>query len=165
MTDATSTSGPTVSAARVAGTNVDRRAIAGRVRRDHATIRTLLDDVERGCAAAQEGRAGAVDRLRGAVWDLYLVFVDHLAMEEAHVAPILRAHGARGEERTVQMFLEHNEQRLAILELVEDAERDAKQPGELIAEATALVVALRKDMDLEERSLALVLDDDVAKAG
>lgn len=133
--------------------------LAARMRRDHATIRTLLDDVERACARPDEGRVVAPERVRRAVWDLYLVFEDHLAMEEAHVAPLLRALDAHGEQRAVQMILEHNEQRRVILELVEDAERDARQVSEVVVDALALVAAFRTDMEMEERSLAVVLVD------
>jgi len=131
--------------------------LADRVRRDHATIRTLLDDVERACAIVKEGRADAPERVRRAVWDLYLVFDEHLAMEEAHVAPLLRSFDARGEQRAVAMILEHNEQRRAILELVEDVEREAKVGSALASDALALVGAFRVDMEIEEGSLAVVL--------
>lgn len=144
-------------AALAAVTRFERQRLAERVRRDHATIRTLLDDVERACAVVNEAQAGSQERVRRAVWDLYLVFEEHLAMEEAHVAPILRAFDARGEQRAVAMILEHNEQRRSILELVEDAEREAKPAAELARDALALVIAFRTDMEIEESSLAVVL--------
>ncbi|CAN5924289.1 hypothetical protein BH11MYX4_BH11MYX4_59120 [soil metagenome] len=142
----------------------ERQRLAERVRRDHATIRTLLDDVERACGIVNEGHPGAQERVRRAVWDLYLVFDDHLAMEEAHVAPILRAFDARGEQRAVAMILEHNEQRRLILELVEDAEREAKLAAELASDALALVLAFRTDMEIEESSLAVVLVETTPRA-
>lgn len=138
--------------------SLDPARIAARVRREHATIRTLLDDVERACALSQGpasgGDRGNASRLRRVVWELYLVFDEHLAMEEAHVAPILRERG--GEPRAVAMILEHNEQRRLILELVEDAERDEKPAADVVAEALSLVGAFRTDMDLEESALATV---------
>ena len=143
----------------VAAARLERHRLAARVRRDHATIRTLLDDVERACAIVSEGQASSHERVRRAVWDLYLVFDEHLAMEEAHIAPLLRAFDARGEQRAVAMILEHNEQRRVIIELVEDAERDAKRVLELVADALALVLAFRTDMEIEEDSLAIVLVD------
>jgi len=135
------------------------KAVAARVRRDHATIRALLDAVERACVAAKERRAGGLDSFRRAVWDLYIAFEEHLDMEEADVAPILRSAGATGEARAVAMVLEHNEQRRVILELVEDTECDAKDVDVLVAEAVTLVQAFGTDMDLEDRSLALLLAD------
>jgi len=147
------------STAPAAATRGERDRLHARVRRDHATIRTLLDDIDRACAIVNEGRAGGDERVRTAVWDLYQVFNDHLAMEEAHVAPILRAFDARGEERAVAMILEHNEQRRVILELVEDAEGEAKHLDALVADALALVAAFRLDMEIEDQAIALVLVD------
>ena len=135
-------------------------AVVARFKRDHATIRALLEAVERCCAAAKERRAGGLDSFRRAVWDLYIAFEDHLAMEEADVAPILRSAGSTGEARALAMILEHNEQRRVMLELVEDTECDAKEVDALVSEAVALVLAFRTDMILEERSLASLLADD-----
>ena len=139
-----------------ARTGADAARILARVRREHGMLRALLDDVERACAFGSTSRAGDATRLRQAVWDLYLLFDEHLAMEEAHVAPILRAFDPRGEQRAVDMILEHNEQRRVILELVENAERDEKALPELVEEATSLVGAFRTDMEIEESALAVV---------
>lgn len=138
--------------------------LAGRVQRDHATIRALLDGVERACTAARERRAGGLDSFRRAVWDLYLAFDDHLAMEEAEVAPILRGAGKAGEVRATEMVLEHNEQRRVMLELVEDTECDAKDVGALVTEAIALVQGFVTDMALEDRALASLVADGPAGA-
>jgi hemerythrin-like domain-containing protein len=135
---------------------VDPQRIAARVRLEHATIRALLDGVDRACAVADDGSSGAATRLRQAVWDLYLVFDQHLAMEEAHVAPILRAFDVTGERRAVDMILEHNEQRRLILELVEDAERDETALADLVRAANSLVKAFRTDIETEESALAVV---------
>lgn len=133
--------------------------LLSRVQRDHATIRALLDAVERACAGSSNRQSAGLDSLRRAVWDLYIAFVEHLAMEEEHVAPILRSAGGAGEARAVAMMLEHNEQRRLILELVDDMERDAKEADALVVEALALVGAFNTDMLLEDRSLAPLLDD------
>jgi len=134
----------------------DPQRVAARVRHEHVAIRALLDAVEGACSLASDGSSGSATRLRQTVWDLYLVFDEHLAMEEAHVAPFLRAFDARGEERAVAMVLEHNEQRRLILELVEDAEREAKPLADLVAAARSLVGAFRTDMETEESSLSVV---------
>lgn len=141
---------------RPARTSMDPQRTFARVRREHGIIRTLLDDVERACSLAPNGTSEATTRLRQAVWDLYLVFDEHLAMEEAHVAPILRAFDAKGEQRAVDMILEHNEQRRMILELVEEAERDAKGRTELVAAAISVVRAFRTDIEIEESALDVV---------
>ncbi len=129
------------------------RIVAARVSHDHAMIRVLLDLVERACTAAQQRHAGGLESFRTAVWDLYIAFDEHLAMEEADVAPILRGAGPLGEVRAVEMILEHNEQRRVMLELVEDTECDAKDVDALVAEALALLHAFRIDMTLEDRSI------------
>jgi len=140
-----------------ARTSADPQRILARVRREHGMLRTLLDDVERACTLASKASgASNTTRLRQAVWDLYLLFDEHLAMEEAHVAPILRAFDARGEQRAVDMILDHNEQRRVILELVEDAERDEKAVTELVTEAISLVRAFRADIEVEESALGVV---------
>lgn len=135
------------------------RRVAARVSRDHATIRALLDGLERACAAAKARRAGGLDSFRRAVWDLYLAFEEHLQMEEADVAPILRRAGAAGEGRAVAMILEHNEQRRVMLALVEDTECDARHVDALVVDALGLVLAFGTDMVLEDRALAPLLAD------
>jgi hemerythrin-like domain-containing protein len=137
---------------------MDAARTGARVRVEHGAIRTLLDDVERSASLALDGAATTLARLRRAVWQLYLLFDEHLAMEEAHVAPLLRASGPDGEARAVGMILEHNEQRRRILELVEDAERDEMPAMALIAEASSLVTTFRGDMEIEESSLASVFE-------
>jgi hemerythrin-like domain-containing protein len=124
------------------------------VAREHAMIRTLLDELERGGDAAVNRRRGGLEAFRRAVWDLFVAFDDHLSMEERDVLPILRASGARGEARALSMISEHNEQRRVVLELVEDTECDLKEIEALVSQAHALVAAFRTDMELEETALA-----------
>ena len=131
----------------------DWQRMAERVKRDHATMRALLDDVERACRALDELRAASLLRFRDAVWTLYVAFDEHLATEEGYFAPILRTVDAWGDLRVVNMLTEHNDQRRIILELVEKAEKDADEPAALVAQARALVAAFRLDMDSEEDSL------------
>ncbi len=133
-----------------AGGSVDgetARVIAA-VLKEHRALRPLLDEVEQAAAAAREGRPGGLDLLHTTVWDLYLAVEDHLFLEEKELAPILDGLVA------MKMILEHNEQRAALLELVEDSEAEIRPADELAAEAIAFVVAFRIDMDLEERGLA-----------
>jgi hemerythrin-like domain-containing protein len=139
----------------------DARSIAARVKREHGVLRTLLDELERACLFAVRRREGGLARFRRAVWDLYIAFEEHLAMEEKYVAPILRGIDAWGETRALNMILEHNEQRRVMLELVEDTEVDAKDVDALVAEATAFLVAFGRDMALEDQSLASLLADEI----
>ncbi len=136
----------------------DERAVVwSRVTREHAMIRTLFDAVERCGVAAVTHQRGGLDSFRRAVWDLFIAFDDHLAMEEREVLPILRAHDASGEARARSIIAEHHEQRRVILELVEDTECDMKEVDVLVAQATALLQAFRTDMELEEHQLAAAL--------
>ncbi len=131
----------------------DLHRMAERVKRDHATMRALLDDVERACRAVEEHRPESLKRLRAAVWTLHLAFDEHLANEEACFAPILRNADAWGELRVVNMRAEHAEQRRVILELIASADNDAREADGLVALARALIGSFRTDMDSEDPSL------------
>lgn len=131
----------------------DWRRMAERVKRDHATMRALLDDVERACRAVAELRPQRLVRFREAVWTLYVAFDEHLATEEGYFAPILRTVDAWGELRVVNMIIEHNEQRRIILELVERAETEVPDTAALVTQARGLVASFRLDMESEEHSL------------
>lgn len=152
----------TRTAARVESVGAEKlsgESLSRRVRRDHAMIRALLDETERAGAAALMRRAGGIDRFRGAVWDLFIAFDDHVAMEESNVLPLLRTLDEQGGRRAMDMLAEHDEQRRVMLELVEDTECDAKEVDALVAQADALVLAFRDDMLVEERWLAAVVFD------
>lgn len=130
--------------------------VAVRVRREHAIIRALLDDVERACVAATERRPGGLDQLLRAVWGLHVTFEEHLAMEEALVAPIIRVRETFGDARADDMTYEHEQQRRVLLELVDDTERDTQDTDALVAQTTALVNAFRADMIAEDGWLAVL---------
>ncbi len=138
---------------RVAAATPDWRRMAERVKRDHAMMRALLDDIERACRALEDRRADSLVRFRQAAWSLYVSFDEHLETEEGYFAPILRSVDAWGELRVVNMITEHNEQRRIILELVEQAKADVEDVGALIAEARGLVTSFRLDMESEEHSI------------
>jgi hemerythrin-like domain-containing protein len=139
-----------------AGTPEDASAfqrMSERVKRDHATMRALLDDVERACRSLEERRPDGLTRFREAVWTLYVAFDEHLATEEGYFAPILRSVDAWGEVRVVNMLTEHNEQRRVILELVQRAEELAADAAAVVAQARELVTTFRLDMDSEDSSM------------
>lgn len=126
--------------------------VALRVRVEHETIRRLLDDVERASTATKKRRSGGLDQLHQSVWNLYVAFDDHLHFEERELAPLL-ATAAASEDASRTMILEHNEQRAALLALVEDSESDAREPEALADEAMDVLVRFRIDMLREERLL------------
>jgi hemerythrin-like domain-containing protein len=129
--------------------------LVARVRREHATLRTLLDDVDRAGAAAKERRAGALDRLLRTVWELHVSFEEHLVMEEKLILPMLRRANL-GEARAAALVAEHEQQRRVLLELVEDTERDTKDIDALVAQASELVASFRSDMTAEEAALVVL---------
>jgi len=131
----------------------DWRRMAERVKRDHAMMRALLDDVDRACRALEELRPQSLVRFREAVWMLYVAFDEHLATEDGNFAPILRTVDAWGELRVVNMIIEHDDQRRIILELVERAESDVEDLPALLAQARGLLTSFRHDMESEEESL------------
>lgn len=131
----------------------DPRSVIERVKREHAMIRTLLDVVDRTCSAAKERSAGGLDSLRRAVWDLYIAFEEHLAMEDAELAPIVR-RSAAGQASAVDLVVEHDEQRRTLLAVVEDTECDMKDADVLADEVSALVRSIRADMACEDQMLA-----------
>lgn len=120
------------------------------VLKEHRALRPLLDEVEHAASAARARRDGGLDLLHTTVWDLYLGVEDHLFLEERELAPIL------DEDVAVKMILEHNDQRAALLELVEDSEAEIRPAAELPAEAVHFVARFRTDMVLEERALEML---------
>lgn len=131
----------------------DWQRMAERVKRDHATMRALVDDVERACRSLEERRPESLERFRHAVWTLSVAFDDHIATEEASFLPLLRAVDQWGERRVVSLMTEHIEQRRVILELAQSADLVPNDPDALVVQARALVASFRIDMDSEDRSL------------
>ncbi len=142
-------------AVRFVGMSRDVASVKARVRREHAVIRTLLDVLD-DAAREVHGRVSGLPALRRAVWELYVVFDDHLAMEEALVLPLLKSVDAWGPVRAENMLTEHNEQRQMLLALVDDTECDQKDASALAEEASWLVKALRKDIDAEDEALEVL---------
>jgi DUF438 domain-containing protein len=131
--------------------------VAARVLEEHRTIRRLLDELERASSFARNGRQESIAQLHKAIWDLYVAFEEHLLFEESDLAPLLRP---AGEDLARKMILEHNEERGALLELVEDSESDARETEDLAAEADALTSRFRSDMFHEERVLSTLVPGD-----
>lgn len=128
---------------------------------EHGMIRALLENVRRAMTAAVRSGEHGLPRLRRAVWALYTTFVRHQEMEEAKVAPVLRAFDAWGDTRATAMILEHNEQRRLLVALVEECEREVKTPSEIVAQTGALVDAITEDMATEERLLTPIFEDTI----
>jgi hypothetical protein len=132
---------------------LDPRDVAARVSRDHRVICTLLDEIGRASTAALERRRPGLDALAAAVWKLYVFFEEHLSMEESEIAPLIRAHAQFGELRADAMLVDHELQRRALLELVDETECDTQDIERLVARAAALAASFRSDILAEEAAL------------
>jgi hypothetical protein len=130
---------------------MDLGPVAARVLEEHKTIRSLLDDLARASRSAMDGRQDGLAQLRDAIWRVYVAFQDHLQFEERDLAPFLRS---AGDDLARRMILEHNEERGALLTLVEDCESDALATEALAAQADTLVARFRSDMLHEESMLS-----------
>jgi hypothetical protein len=92
------------------------------------------------------------------VWDLYLAFQDHLLFEERNLAPFLQSVA---DDLVRTMILEHNDERSALLTLVEDTESDALGIEALAAQAEDLVARFRSDMIHEDGVLLRLVPEGV----
>ena len=142
---------------RVPPRSLDLAAVAARVLEEHQEIRRILDDVERAAEATKSRQPAAIERLHRAIWELYVAFDEHLMFEERDLGPLLEALLPSGKATATRMVLEHNDQRDALLRLVEDSETDARDATQLAEEALALVFRFRIDIVLEERSLTALV--------
>lgn len=140
---------------RFVGMSKDIASVKARVNREHAVIRTLLDVLEDAAKNVNAAPTG-LPSLRRAVWELYVVFDDHLAMEEALVLPHLEKVDAWGPVRAENMLQEHSEQRQLLLALVDDTECDRKDAATLAEEALWIVNALRKDVAAEDEAMEVL---------
>jgi hypothetical protein len=131
----------------------NRRRMAERVKRDHATMRAMLDDIERACRAVEERRPGCLDRFRQATTNLSGAFEEHLAVEAEFLLPILRTADAWGEPRATTMQTEQESRLRSILALGAEADQSPEDTAALVSQARALVEAFERTMDSEERSL------------
>jgi hypothetical protein len=144
---------------------LDLGAVVACVLEEHQEIRQLLDEVERASGATKsraksraKSRDGdALERLHRAIWELYVALDEQLLFEERDLGPLLAALVPSGITVAQKMILEHNEQRDALLHLVEDSESDTRGAEALAEEARAVVIRFRIDMLLEERALSALV--------
>lgn len=130
----------------------DARGVLRRVEREHASLRALLDEVERALVRTRSDGEAALPRLRAMLGDLRITFEDHLAYEESELATLWRMRDG-GRAKVVAMILDHNEQRRVMRELIEDVESDVLPLADVDARTTSLVAALRSDITVEDQAL------------
>jgi hypothetical protein len=100
--------------------SLDFGAVVACVLEEHQEIRRILDDVERAGGATKSHQRDGLERLHRAIWELYVALGEHLLFEERDLGPLLGALLPSGITKAQKMVLEHNEQREALLRLVED---------------------------------------------
>jgi hypothetical protein len=134
--------------------------VRARVLGEHRTLRAKLGHIDALSTASPSPPSAATTRELGdALWDFSVLFEDHLAMEEADLAPLLRGIDAWGPVRAERLFDEHKQQREMLLALVDESVGETKTPTELAADARWLVAILRVDMTEEEHDLKRLRDD------
>ncbi len=136
--------------------------VRSRILTDHARIRALLGDLQR--LASRLGEApsapeGAETQLTEAVWKLFLVFDDHLALEERELVPIILDSGEWATIRADRLREEHSAQRTVLHAMVGECDRKTKDLRELVEDVRWLVTSLLKDMEVEEGELERIRDD------
>lgn len=145
---------------------IDVRELVGvreRVHADHAELRGLLESVA-GTAKgllhdAGSGREGAaIAALRLAVSTLVARFERHLVTEECHLLPILRKLDGWGDVRAEEILFEHQQQRLVLAAMLEDAPL-GRVSIDLLDELQGFIRWLLHDMDLEDLMLATLVHD------
>lgn len=124
-----------------------------RVLRDHAALRTTLDQLEPLAREVLDGAPGLRERLRDLGEKLLDALEDHMAWEDEHLAPVLRQADTWGQEREELLRRDHAEQR-QVLRYVLEKIRDAERPIALIARNLLDFSAmLRSEMTHEEETL------------
>jgi hypothetical protein len=125
-------------------------------------LRRLLDELEQASASARSGERGGLARLHVVVCDLYLAFQDHLLFEERNLAPFLQSVAG---DLARKMILEHNDERGAMLTLVEDSESDTLEAEALASQADDLAARFRLDMIHEDGVLSRLIQESVQRQG
>jgi hemerythrin-like domain-containing protein len=134
-----------------------------RVLRDHAALRTTLDQVEALARDVLDGTPGLRPRLRDLGELLMGSLERHMTWEDAHLAPVFRDADAWGEEREALLRQDHLEQRQVLRYLMEKI-REEDRPAALVARNLRdFAKMLRDEMAREEEALLdpNVIHDDV----
>ena len=129
----------------------DLDTILGRVLSDHWRVRALLDEIDDVAAAmAGQRQARGANKLPEVVWRLFVLFDDHLALEERELTPFLVEQGIWKAGRVEDLRREHKAQRTMLLALLGECDAKAKSDGELANDARWLIESLRKDVTHED---------------
>jgi hemerythrin-like domain-containing protein len=117
---------------------------------EHRTLRGLLESLDDAAARVLSSTPGGMTALREATRALDTSFRAHLAMEESVLAPLLRGRALD------HMRREHRDQRSMLEAILNEVEHDPRDPMRLAHDARWLVVALARDMDVEDEILSRI---------
>ncbi|UCE84709.1 MAG: hemerythrin domain-containing protein [Deltaproteobacteria bacterium] len=124
-----------------------------RILEEHAALRRLLAEVEGLAERYEDGSADLAPMLLERGRTLYESLAAHLDVEDAYLAPALRAAGAEGERRAESLAHEHREQR-ELLRYLLGRIHELQRPTILIArEVRSFVGYVRVDMEHEEKTI------------
>jgi iron-sulfur cluster repair protein YtfE (RIC family) len=124
-----------------------------RIVHEHTAIKAelgvLRDAAQRVMAHDERGPIA----LREALWEVYTRLVDHLAMEENNLLPLLEQIDSWGPHRAENMLEDHRQQRVVLDAIIDECECGTKDDLELADDALWLVASLEKDIAAENAAL------------
>jgi iron-sulfur cluster repair protein YtfE (RIC family) len=136
-----------------------------RILADHARLRVLFTELDDVARQVLLGVAGRAFRLRVLAEALREQFLEHLALEDRVLHPVLREIDPWGPERARQLDEEHRSQRERMRRLLAELTDARRAPEELARDVRGLVSDLLLDMLHEERTLLTeeLLSEDVVE--
>jgi iron-sulfur cluster repair protein YtfE (RIC family) len=127
--------------------------VRGRISAEHAIIKAELTNLAQAASRVFERDPGGPLALREALWTVYTRLVDHLAMEENHLLPLLEKVDSWGPYRVENLLEDHRQQRIVLDAIIDECECGTKDDVELADDAKWLVDSISKDIVLEEKAL------------
>lgn len=133
--------------------------VKDRIFSDHRQIVILLDELVDIVTSISEG-SDVQRKLTDPIWRFYLVFDEHLRLEEKELVPRLWDTGAWAAIRVTRLEEEHRAQRAALLAMIKKCGVNPS-PQELVDDVRSLVDSFRRDIASEEEQLETIRDDGV----
>lgn len=124
-----------------------------RILREHAELRTRLDEIDALLGGSERNAEAAVTRLRERGLALYRRLREHIDLEDRILAPALRAGGCDGAERADDLEREHAEQRELLAFLIGRLGEQQRPAILTVRELRGFVDYLWEDMAREEAVL------------
>jgi hemerythrin-like domain-containing protein len=137
-------------------------AVRARIQREHQQLRELLSQLEAYVSALTVEPPGDLDAVLTHARLLSLRLTEHVDLEDALLAPALRATDAWGEQRAIELVTHHVAQRREISGLLDTLERLSRQP-DATAQATLAGTlrgfAAELELDMRHEDAALLHPD------